>query len=114
MSAFVERVLQLFGKNTPEHIIRASVTNGIPTFHVEMSPLKNPVVVRYAPGTQIRIDPDEQYRPFGEEEVIFAKDIQFFGAGISNGRTTDGRYFKALGDPSEITPLVIIKGKTSK
>ena len=112
MTKFIERVIHIFGDRTPGHKVKVSVQEGIPTIEMRIEPLKNPVSVRYAPGTEIRIDPDKDYRPFGEEEVIFARDIQFFGAGMSNGYTTDGRYFKALDDPIEITPLTVLKEGT--
>ena len=111
MTNFIERIVKTFGEKTPEHKIKTSIQNRAISIEIEELPLKNPVTVRYKAGTSIKIGIGTEYRPFGEEEVVLAKEIHFFGEGMSNGYTTDGRYFKAMDDPMEITPLEIVENK---
>ncbi len=67
------------------------------------------MVVRYKPGTRIHFESEgHKYRKFGVDEEILAKEINFYGEGMSNGITINDDYFKALGDPSEVTPLIDI------
>ena len=113
MSGLVEKWKQrVFGSGTPEHHATVEVVNGQIRINVELKQPKGTMVVRYKPGTEISFaDEEGGYRPFGEEEVIFAKEIHFFGQGMSNGQTTKDVYFKAMDDPLEVTPLENITPK---
>ena len=106
MSKFIEWGRRVFGDGTPEHHVKARVRGNTLEVELEIEKPDGSMVVRYEPGTKIKIrGRDEKYRPFGEEEVILAREIYFFGEGMSVGSTTDDEYFKALGDPIEVTPL---------
>lgn len=113
MSRFNEFITQFFGDQTPSHKFEISKKGRQIKVHQEIIQAKNPITVRYEPGIEIKINPEKEYRPFGEDEVIFAREIYFFGEGMSNGYTTEGNYFKAMADPIEITPLKIIPAKKS-
>ncbi|OGY17182.1 MAG: hypothetical protein A2785_04160 [Candidatus Chisholmbacteria bacterium RIFCSPHIGHO2_01_FULL_49_18] len=107
MSKFVEWAQSLFGEGTPQHRMKAKIEGQTVKVEISLEQPSGPMIVRYAPGTEIHIG-DEGYRPFGENEVIHAKEIYFFGAGMSNGITLEDVYFKAMGDPLEVLPLKMI------
>src|SRR3990167_10124904 len=113
MSRFIEFARQLFGEGTPRHTFKALVQGNKISVDVEIEQPKGVMVVKYKPGTEIYFANEEKgYRPFREDEVIFAKEIHFFGMGMSNGQTTKDVYFKALDDPLEVNPLQIMNGGT--
>ena len=109
MPRIIEKVVSIFGDKTPSHRLRGSVDGNTVHIDVEIQQPDNPVTVTYKPGISIHIEGENGYRPFREEEVLFAGEIHFFGQGMSNGRTIDGKYFKALDDPLEVNPLEIIE-----
>lgn len=110
MSRLIEGVVKFFGEKTPVHKLKGSVDDrGNIRIKVEIEQPKNPVTVTFEPGTQIRIDGEDGYRPIREGEVIFAREVYFYGHGMSTGKTTEGKWFKALNEPKEINPLEIAK-----
>lgn len=109
MSKIVEWGQRISGSGTPEHHVKARVRGNTLEVELEIEQPDGPMIVRYEPGTKIKIsNRDMDYRPFGEEEVILAREIYFFGEGMSTGMTTEGEYFKALDDPIEVVPLADI------
>ena len=111
MSKLIEWGKRIFGEGTPKHNALARIDGNTLSFHLDIEQPKGPMTVRYKPGTDICFESEGyEYRPFGEEEVIFAKEIHFYGEGMSNGTTLEDKYFKALDDPIEVTPLEVIDG----
>lgn len=113
MSGAIEKFTQrIFGAGTPKHTAIVKVEGNHTHVSLEIKQPKGTMVVRFPPGTEIRFRNETVgYRPFGEDEFILAKEINFFNEGWSNGMTTQDVYFKALADPSEITPLKDITPK---
>lgn len=109
---FIERakkffIEQVFGdrEDLPRHRLRGYITEGGGEFTLEIEQPKNPVTVKFPEGTRIWFEGEKGYRELEPDEVVFAEETYFFGEGMTTGRMTDGRWFKALNEPAEITPL---------
>lgn len=105
MANIYQRILQRFGSGTPEHSVTASVTGNVARVNLTIEQPQNPMTVVFPPETEIALD--GKLRTLEPDEVIFAKDIHYFGDGMTTETTIDGIHFKALNDPQEIRPLIM-------
>ncbi len=96
-------IKQQFGSGTPEHGVTASIDGNVARVDVTIEQPKTPMTVLFPPETQISID--GRFRMLEDDEVIFAKELYYFGDSMTTGTTIDGKHFKALNEPLEIRPL---------
>ncbi len=100
---------QAFGQGTPSRRIELEQRGPITRVTISIQQATNPVTVKFPPGTEIYFEGQGGFRPLEPEEIVFAKEITFFGEGMSTGRTLEDRFFKAMDDPLQITPLRVIE-----
>lgn len=81
----------------------ASITGNVARVNVTIEQPQTPMTVIFPSETKIFIDGSP--RLLGDDEVIFARDVHYFGVGMTTGTTMNGEHFKALNDPREIRPL---------
>lgn len=106
MSRIVEFGRRIFGQGTPKHKFSLERKDDKAHIAIELEQPEGAVVVKYSPGTDICFEGEgSKYRKFGKDEVILANEINYYGMGMSNGRTIENDYFKAMDDPSEVIPL---------